>query len=98
MTRRQLAGTPHEPHLRLLETFAYGTYADAQAKADQLPKLTDSQVPLYSPKERAKNRPTLFQIQETENHVAGASSLPACFSSNKPRSLFFGAASHLLMN
>lgn len=42
--RRQLAGTPHEPHLRLLETFAYGTYADAQAKADQLPKLTDAQV------------------------------------------------------
>ncbi|CAN0355072.1 unnamed protein product [Pylaiella littoralis] len=39
-----LAGTPHEPHLRLLETFAYGTYADAQAKADQLPKLTDAQV------------------------------------------------------
>lgn len=42
--RRQLAGTPHEPHLRLLETFAYGTYADAQAKADQLPKLTEAQV------------------------------------------------------
>ncbi|CAM9443236.1 unnamed protein product [Ectocarpus sp. 6 AP-2014] len=39
-----LAGTPHEPHLRLLETFAYGTYADAQAKADQLPKLTGAQV------------------------------------------------------
>lgn len=44
----QLAGTPHEPHLRLLETFAYGTYADAQAKAEQLPKLTATQVPLVS--------------------------------------------------
>lgn len=40
----QLAGTPHEPHLRLLETFAYGTYAEALAKADQLPKLTSAQV------------------------------------------------------
>ncbi len=45
----QLAGTPHEPHLRLLEMFAYGTYADAQAKADQLPKLTDAQVPHTPP-------------------------------------------------
>eukprot|EP00903_Cladosiphon_okamuranus_P009562 g9104.t1 len=39
-----LAGTPHEPHLRLLEMFAYGTYADAQAKAEELPKLTAAQV------------------------------------------------------
>ena len=40
----QLAGTPHEPYLRLLELFAYGTYADAQAKVDELPKLTGFQV------------------------------------------------------
>lgn len=44
---RQLAGTPHEPHLRLLETFAYGNYTDAQANADQLPKLTGAQVRLW---------------------------------------------------
>lgn len=45
----QLADTPHEPHLRLLETFAYGTYADAQAKAEGLPKLTAAQVRPVAP-------------------------------------------------
>lgn len=40
----QLAGTPHEPNLRLLELFAYGTYSEAMSKADELPKLTPVQV------------------------------------------------------
>ncbi|CAN0024693.1 unnamed protein product [Laminaria digitata] len=39
-----LADTPHEPHLRLLELFAYGTYADAQGKGEALPELTTPQV------------------------------------------------------
>lgn len=42
--RSQLAGTPHEAHLRLLEVFAYGTYAEAQSKGDELPTLTPPQV------------------------------------------------------
>ncbi|CAM9105243.1 unnamed protein product [Choristocarpus tenellus] len=39
-----LRGTEHEPHLLLLEIFAYGTFTEYQSKAAQLPELTPVQM------------------------------------------------------
>ncbi|EWM30447.1 cop9 signalosome complex subunit 7a [Nannochloropsis gaditana] len=39
-----LRGSEHEPYLRLLEIFAYGTYADYQRQRGTLPPLTPPQL------------------------------------------------------
>lgn len=62
--RSQLAGTPHEPHLRLLELFAYGTYAEAQSKGGELPTLTPPQVRVILSALACFHRTTYTNVQE----------------------------------
>lgn len=72
----QLAGTPNEPHLRLLELFAYGTYAEAQSKGDELPTLTPPQVRVvpwalifsFCPTTNVQSRKTWNNIHTLDEH------------------------------
>ncbi|KAJ3044266.1 hypothetical protein HDV00_002586 [Rhizophlyctis rosea] len=41
---QELKGTDHEPYLKLLELFAYGTYDEYKAHAASLPQLNETQI------------------------------------------------------